>query len=138
MLVALMNLGIKRRKIEDQIVEQYEAVNWDAKKSAWVESETFEDFIFAFFDLRRYYEKSDDTAVGLEAIRVYMDGLRALQAVADNRDLSIDRREAAGRLIYELNNQMEMVMYELDQNRQAMERSASDDDTPHGGIPMPQ
>jgi len=135
-----MILGIKRRKIEDQIVAQYEAVDWDAKKSAWIESEKFEDFIFAFFDLRKYYEKSKDTTVGLEAIRVYMDGVRALQAAAENRKLSLDRRDAANRLIYELNHQVEAVMYELEQNRQALQRAdekRQDDQDGSGGVPMP-
>lgn len=130
-----MNLGIQRRKIEDRIVAAYNAVNFNAKRAAWVNSDTFEDFVFSFFDLRRYYEKSDDTAVGLEAMRVYMDGLRALQAAAEDRKLSIERRESAQRLISELNLQMEAVLYEVDRNRQ--EYGSSDDDTSGGGgVPM--
>jgi len=113
-----MNLGIKRRKIEDKITAHYEAVDWGAKDGAWVEGTTFEDFVFSFFELRRYYELSDDVAVGLETLRVYMDGLRALQAVAMRRDVSIDRQETAKRMIYELNHQVEAVMYEVDRNRQ--------------------
>ncbi|MEL6148345.1 MAG: hypothetical protein AAGK74_04585 [Chloroflexota bacterium] len=133
-----MNLGIKRRKIEDQIVAAYEKVNFDAKKGAWVDSDTFEDFVFSFFDLRKYYEKSDDTAVGLEALRVYMDGLRALQAAAANRKLSIERRESAGRLIYELNHQMEAVMYEVERNRQEAGEppQSGGNDSPSGGVPV--
>jgi hypothetical protein len=133
-----MNLGIKRRKIEDQIVAAYEKVNFKAQKGAWVDSDTFEDFVFSFFDLRKYYEKSDDTAVGLDALRVYMDGLRALQDATADRQLSIDRRESAGRLIYELNNQMEAVMYEVDRNRQeaGKPQQRKDDDSPSGGVPV--
>lgn len=126
-----MNLGIKRRKIEDKIIAQYEAVDWDANGAAWVDSTTFEDFVFSFFELRRYYETSDDVAVGLETLRVYMDGLRALQAVAMNRDMSIDRQESAQRLIYELNQQVEAVMYEVDRNRQD-----ADGGSGGGGVPM--
>ena len=113
-----MNLGIKRRKIEDKINAHYEAVDWDAKDGAWVEGMPFEDFVFSYFELRRYYELSDDVAVGLDTLRVYMDGLRALQAVAMRRDVSIDRQETAQRMIYELNHQVEAVMYEVDRNRQ--------------------
>jgi hypothetical protein len=87
-------------------------------KSAWVESQTFEDFIFAFFDLRRYYETGDDTAIGLEMLRLYMDGIRALQAAAQDTKLTLDRREAAQRLIYELHAQVEAVLYEVERNRQ--------------------
>jgi hypothetical protein len=127
-----MNLGIKRRKIEDKITEQYQAVNWGASRAAWVDSDTFEDFVFSFFDLRRYYETSDDVAVGLEILRVYMDGLRALQAAAQDRSLPLARRESAQRLIYELNQQVEAVMYEVDQNRQQPPANSQDDNG--GGV----
>ncbi len=128
-----MNLGIKRRKIEDKIIAQYEAVDWNTGNTDWVDSTTFEDFVFSFFELRRYYETSDDVAVGLETLRVYMDGLRALQTVAMRRDVPIDRQESAQRLIYELNQQLEAVMYEVDRNRQdAGDVSTSGD----GGVPV--
>ncbi len=130
-----MNIGIKRRKIEDNIVAAFNKVDFGAKQAAWVESDTFEDFVFSFFDLRRYYELGDDTTVGLEAVRVYMDGLRALQAVRQDRKVSIDTQESAGRLIYELNYQMEAVMYEVDRNRQ--ENSTPDGPpSPGGNVPI--
>lgn len=128
-----MIIGIQRRKIEDRIVASYDAVNFSDKTCAWIDSDTFEDFIFSFFELRRYYEKSTDTAVGLETLRVYMDGLRALQAAAKNRTLSIDRRERSQRLMYELTYQVEAVMYEVDRNRQDME--ADDSLSGSGGVP---
>lgn len=133
-----MNLGIERRKIEDRILAHYDAVNFDAKNAAWVDSDMFEDFVFSFFDLRKYYENSDDVTVGLEALRVYMDGLRALQAAVQNRSLSIERRDSAGRLIYELNYQMDAVMVELDRNRQAQGTppSGNGDGNGDGGIPI--
>lgn len=127
-----MNIGIQRRKIEDKITASYEAVNFNAKNSAWVGSDVFEDYIFSFFELRKYYERSGDTTIGLETFRVYMAGLRMLKEVAANRKLSIDRRESAQRLIYELNYQVEAVMYEVDQNRQA----SGDDSAPSGGMPV--
>lgn len=133
-----MNLGLKRRKIEDTIVAHYNAVNFNVTRSAWVESDTFEDFIFSFFELRRYYETSSDTTVGLEALRVYMDALRALQAAVEDRKLSLDRRDVAGRLIYELNYQMEAVMYEIERNRQNGddEDSSIRRDDHGGGLPI--
>jgi hypothetical protein len=124
-----MNLGIKRRKIEDRVAEHYAAVDWDAENAAWVDSEAFESFVFSFFELRRYYETSDDLAVGLETLRIYMDAARALQAAARNRALTIERRESAERLIYELNYQVEAVMYEVERNRQTANR----DDTSNNG-----
>jgi hypothetical protein len=128
-----MNLGIKRRKIEDKITACYEAVGFNAQKQAWVDSDAFEDFVFSYFELRRYYELSDDTTVGLEPIRVYMDAQRALKQAAADRKIGVDRRERAERLIYELTLQVEAVMYELDQNRQQAERDAGNGD---GGIPI--
>ena len=130
-----MIIGIKRRKIEDRIAAQYDAVDWQAKKSAWVRSEAFENFVFSFFELRRYYELSDDTMVGLETLRVYMDGLNALKAVVADRTLSIDRQEVASRLIYELNYQVEAVMYEVDQNRQQAGKR-DDGASGKGGVPV--
>lgn len=130
-----MNIGIERRKIEDRITAHYDAVNFDVKHAAWVDSDKFEDFVFSFFELRKYYENSDDVTVGLEAIRVYMDGLRALQAAAQDRQLKIERRESAERLIYELNYQMEAVMYELDRNRQESPPQTGSDG--NGGVPVP-
>ncbi len=135
-----MNLGIERRKIEDKIVTCYSAINFDVKKHAWVDGKPLEDFIFSFFELRKYYENSDDTAVGLDTFRVYMAGLRSLQTAAAERAISIDRRETAERLIYELNYQVEAVMYELDQNRQRAEAQDAQDSTDSdgsGGVPVP-
>ncbi len=132
-----MNIGIKRRKIEDKIVASYNAVNFNAKNSAWVDSDVFEDFIFSFFDLRKYYENSDDTTIGTETLRVYMEGLRALQTATENRRLKVDRRDSAARLIYELNYQVEAVMYEVDQNRQAGNPPTnSDNSDSSGGMPV--
>jgi hypothetical protein len=128
-----MNLGIKRRKIEDRIIAHFEAVEFDTQ-GRWIEGKPFEDFIFSFFELRRYYETSDDVAVGLETLRVYMDGLRALQGATQNRKLSIDRRESAERLIYELNHQVEAVMYEVDRNRQ--DGGATSSEGGAGGVPV--
>lgn len=128
-----MNLGIKRRKIEDKIMAHYEAVNWDAARAAWVDSAPFEDFVFSFFELRRYYETSDDLAVGLDTLRVYMAALRALQAVAMSREVGVDRQESAQRLIYELNRQVEAVMYEVDRNRQD---AGGPPDAGSGGVPL--
>jgi len=131
-----MNLGIQRRKIEDKVADCYSAVEWDAKAAAWVDSETFERFVFSFFELRRYYEQSDDLAVGLEILRLYTDAMRALQAASKNRELPLDRRESAERLIYELNYQVEAVMYEVDRNRQEANRDDGGAGKGDGGVPV--
>ncbi|MEO0564046.1 MAG: hypothetical protein AAF125_18220, partial [Chloroflexota bacterium] len=86
-----MNLGIKRRKIEDRIVDHFTAVDFKATDGKWVDSKTFEDFVFSFFELRRYYETSDDVALGLDTIRIYTAAARMLQAAAADRALSIAR-----------------------------------------------
>lgn len=69
---------------------------------------------------------------------MYMDGLRALQAAAVERKFSLDRRESAQRLIYELNYQVEAVMYELDRNRQEQNQHPPTQNTDgNGGIFAP-
>lgn len=96
-------LGLKRRKIEDVIVANFQRVNLQQKDRAWLEDQVFWDFIFSWYDLAKYYEDHQDTTLGAHIIELYMACVQMLRESAQDTRLKERRRDKAADALYQIN-----------------------------------
>lgn len=110
------NLGIRRKKIEDRIIAQYQAVNFKQRDHAWVEDERFWDYVFAWHELVKYYEDTDDTTVGVVMLELYQASIALLHSVATDKKIKERRRDRAAEGIRQMNYWLEDITHHVQHN----------------------
>jgi hypothetical protein len=119
------NLGLKRRQIEDAIVEKFRKVDFRKKQHGWLEDEVFWNFVFSWYDLAKYYEDhQDDTAIGAHMIDLYMDCVKRFQEAATDRSIRERRRDKAADALYQINYYVNQMMLNVNRNATAEDDSA--------------
>lgn len=108
--------GIKRRAIEDKIIAHFYDVNFDQKKHRWLEDKVFWDFVFSWFELVKYYERSKDTAIGANMLDLYAACVSRFQEAARDRNIRERRRDKAADAMYQINYYMNQLMIEVERN----------------------
>lgn len=109
-------IGIKRRKIEDQIVLNFEKVNFNQKKRAWLEDKVFWDYIFSWYDLAKYYDESSDTAIGAHMLELYMHCVNLFREAAQDGSINERRRDKAADALYQINYYVNQIMVYVHRN----------------------
>lgn len=117
-------VGVRRRKIEDGIIEKFYKVNFKQKRHRYLEDEVFWDYIFAWYDLVKYYEDSEDTAIGQNMLQLYAECVELFQQAAQDRKLRERRRDKGANAVYQLNFYLNQVMLHVQRN---VDRSGEDD-----------
>lgn len=110
------NLGLKRRRIEDRISDLAARVEVQRRDAAWLDGEQFWDYIYAWYDLYKYYETSQDTAIGAHLLRQYTEFASLLRVVMEDRKVNLKRRERAQSALMELNYQVDNVIHQVERN----------------------
>ncbi|MBC8100866.1 MAG: hypothetical protein H7Y11_15610 [Armatimonadetes bacterium] len=111
------HLGLKRRKIEDAILTMYRKVNFQQKESAWLEDQNLWDYIFAWYDLAKYYEDTpQDTAIGAHMLDLYLDCARLFRAAATDGKLKERRRDKAADALFQLNYYFNQLALNVERN----------------------
>lgn len=109
-------LGLKRRRIEDRIMALAHKVEVSQKGAAWLDREHLWDFIYAWHDLLKYYEDTDDTVVGAQLIKQALVFGGILRDVIENETISLRRRERAQMGLMELHMQVDAVLHQVERN----------------------
>ena len=125
---SLMNTP-KRRKIEDDIIARFRRVNFNQRKHAYLEDEIFWDYIFAWYDLVKYYEDNFDTALGQNMLQLYQECLEKFAQAVHDKSLHERRRDRASMAVYQLNFYMTQIVTSL-------ERHANTPDDSVGNLPI--
>lgn len=112
---SLMNTP-KRRKIEDDIIASFRRVNFNQRKHAYLEDEIFWDYIFAWYDLVKYYEDHFDTALGQNMLQLYQECIEKFAQAAQDASLHERRRDRASMAVYQLNFYMTQIVASLDRH----------------------
>ena len=132
-------VGKQRREIEDSILARYARIRFEQPLHAYLEEADFWDFVFAWFELARYYELSEDPNVGANMLELFaVCGQRCREAAQDRR-LTERRRDKAADALYQLSYYVNSILIEA--RRNAIEREsqvgeikwkpARDDDSSH-------
>lgn len=110
--------GLTRRQVEDHIMHRYEAVNFQQKAHAWLEDQAFWDYVFAWYDLAKYYEDHpQDTTIGAHMLDLYAHCVQLFRQAAADTTIKERRRDKAADALYQ-------VSYALNQMSVAIHRNA--------------
>lgn len=110
------NTGKQRRQIEDEIVARFHKVDFKQKDHAYLEDDAFWDYVFSWYELVRYYELSDDTAIGAHMLDLYAQcGQQFKQAASDSR-LRERRRDKAADAIYQITYYVDRLIKQAERN----------------------
>jgi hypothetical protein len=111
------NLGLKRRRIEDAIMQKFREVDFKKRQRAWLEDETFWNYIFSWYELAKYYEDhTDDTAIGAHMIDLYMDCVQLFREAATDGSIRERRRDKAADALYQINYYVNQMMLNVNRN----------------------
>ncbi len=109
-------IGKKRRRIEDQIVERFRAVDFQQEKHAYLEDEAFWDFVFSWYELVKYYEETQDTAVGAHMLDLYAQCGQVFQAASQDSRLRERRRDKASDAFYQMTYYVDRMLKQIERN----------------------
>lgn len=109
-------LGSERRRIEDHITTLAAQIDFKQQDASWLDGEQFSDFIYAWHDLARYYERTGDTTVAAHLLKLYMRCAVMLRQTLQNPRLHITRRDRAQSALMELNCQVDAVIHQIERN----------------------
>ncbi len=110
--------GVQRRRIEDQIIARFREVDFSQKYHAYLEDETFWDYIFAWYDLVKYYDEGQDTAIGQNMLQLYAESLSLFQSAITDSRLRERRRDRAANAIYQINYYLNQIVIHAERNAQ--------------------
>lgn len=125
-------VGIQRQKLEDQIVARYEAIDFNQAQHAYLENESFWDFIFGWYELVRYYELSRDSTIGVHMLQLFTHCERRLRQAAHNRSLNERRRDRATDAIHQMTYYVNRMIEQAQRN--GLANSKRQPDAPEGRI----
>lgn len=115
--------GVQRRRIEDQIIARFREVDFSQKQHGYLEDETFWDYIFAWYDLVKYYDEGQDTAIGQNMLQLYGECVSLLQVAITDSRLRERRRDRAANAIYQMNYYLNQIVIHAERNAQDNEDS---------------
>lgn len=132
-------VGKQRREIEDSILARYACIRFEQPLHAYLEDADFWDFIFAWFELARYYELSGDPSVGANMLELFAACGQRFKEAAQDRRLTERRRDKAADALYQLSYYVNSILIEVrrnaieDQSRagEITWKAAPDDDKSH-------
>lgn len=85
---------LTRAELEQNIIDKSWQVDISLIDAAWLESIEFHEFMRAWSDLVAYYEVNpEDTQIGVEVLREYVDFTRLLRNIMVNEAYDEDRRK---------------------------------------------
>lgn len=108
----------RRRAVEDRIIARFNAVNFKVRKHRYLEDDIFWDYIFAWYDLVKYYEDTADTAIGQNMLQLYTECVELFKQAVDDKRLHERRRDKAHVAIYQLNYYLQWMMTHIRRNGQ--------------------
>ncbi len=105
---------LNRERLEQDIIQKGWAVDVSLVNAKWLESESFQTFQQAWQKLVDYYtENADDSVIGVEVLKEYLDHTRILRKLICNPDLSTEDREKAEDNLISLENLLEGIITEV-------------------------
>ncbi len=105
---------LTRTELEKRIMEKGEEIDVSKPDAAWLDDEAFEEFLSAWQDLVRYYAShADDTVIGVEVLREYLDYTRLLRKVLLYQDIDKERREKVNEAIISLEHILGEIIKEV-------------------------
>lgn len=114
----------KRRAIEDRIVSQFQQVDFKQKKHRYLEDDAFWDYVFAWYDLLKHYEETEDTAIGQNMVQLYSECIAFFKTAVEDSRLHERRRDKAANAIYQLNFYLNQIMLQVQRNAGQTDDSA--------------
>jgi hypothetical protein len=109
-----MDISSDRALLEKQIMEKRWKVDISKPGGLWVEDDEFEAFLDAWSDLASYYSShADDTVIGVEVLREYVDFTRLLRRLVMNEEIDATRREKAMDDLEYLEARLEEIITEV-------------------------
>lgn len=115
-MVKHFNTGQQRRKIEDSIVARFRAVDFRQARHAYLEDDAFWDFVFSWYELVRYYELSNDTAIGAHMLDLYAQCGQKFRQAAQDAQVRERRRDKAADAIYQLTYYVDRLIKQAERN----------------------
>jgi len=110
----MSNPGMQRRQIEDDILTLARKV--DTRDARWLDGEAFSEFIGAWHNLARYYERSQDTRLDAHVLKSYMRYAVTLRRIFEDERLSKRRRLQAMAILSNLNTEVDGVFSQIERN----------------------
>jgi len=109
-------VGKERRRIEDSIIKRFEQVDFNQRKHAYLEEEHFWDFVFSWYELAHYYERSEDTTIGAHMLELFAQCGHRFKAAAHDRQLKERRRDKAADALYQLTYYVNQMIIQAERN----------------------
>jgi len=109
-------VGKKRRKIEDRIIDRFYAIDFTQDNHAYLEEEQFQDFVFSWYDLVKYYEDSEDTAIGANMVELYGVCQRLFNRAAQDTSIRERRRDKAADAMYQISYYFNRMILQAERN----------------------
>ncbi|MFQ3568267.1 MAG: hypothetical protein SNJ59_14865 [Aggregatilineales bacterium] len=119
-----MEFMLRRRRLEDRILALAGRVDTSRPEGRWLDDERFWDFIYAWHDLKRHYEHSDDTTLSAELLRLYLGYAALLRELRENPRVALHRQERATSALMELNYQVDGVIQQIERNARGFSAAA--------------
>lgn len=120
------NTGQRRRQIEDAIVAQFRKVDFKQKRHAYLDDDAFWDFVFSWYELVRYYEQSNDTAIGAHMLDLYAQCGHKFKEVAADARLHERRRDKAADALYQMTYYVDRLIKQAERN--GLDQARAQDD----------
>lgn len=116
-------VGKKRRQIEDRILKQFYRINFKKKKHAYLEEDQFEDFVFSWYDLVKYYEESEDTAIGASMVDLYKVCQQIFHRASQDKSIRERQRDKASDAMYQISYYFNQMILQAERNGIEKEKS---------------
>jgi hypothetical protein len=95
---------LSRKELEEQIVDNAEAVDLMKRDGSWLNDAEFAAFLKSWHDLKWFYTEQSDTVISIEVLREYVDYSRLLRRTATDdaiaREFQLLAEEALESLEY--------------------------------------
>ncbi len=121
----------RRRRIEDDIVAEFDKVDFNRKKHRYLEDDQFWDYIFSWYQLVKFYEDTEDTAIGQHMLQLYSECVTLFETALHDKRIHERRKDKAHVAIYQLGYYLQLIMGHVRRNSVEAE---SDKNNPIGGI----
>jgi hypothetical protein len=103
-----------REALEKSIIDKSWQINISKRNPEWVHDPEVEVFLDAWYALRSYYaEHPNDTVIGVEVLKAYLDYTRLLRKILQNDEVEVGIRERAEEIIESLEGELEWIITEV-------------------------
>lgn len=114
----------RRRAIEDRIIASFHAVNFKVRRHRYLENDDFWDYIFSWYELVKFYEDTEDTAIGQNMLQLYTECVELFKTAVDDKRIHERRRDRAHMAIYQMNYYLQWMMTHIKRNGQDIDNAA--------------